>query len=376
MNEYLQQAQSYIQQQLGSGQSPDEIAQQLRTAGWQEDLIQKAFNGVQEQVVPTGFASVAPANAAPGTASTPSATDNRHGRLRTGWRLFTTSWSILRGNKYLLRYLFMTGLWVFLITVVFALGYVILDKTIFVSSDPYNDSLRPIGYVFVFFDYLLIYFFISLYAAGLTANALDIFIGNKKAYRDYMHVAWSKAPALLVFAIANTTVGMFLRLVVERIRFVGWLIAWLLGTAWSLGTLFVIPIIVTDEQPNGLRAIKQSIGFFKQTWGESITTKASVNVPVFLIQLALFGLFIPAIFLAAIAFSYIGLVTMVILYLVISLSISIVGSFANSLVNIALFYYATYHQVPPAFNEALLNQVFIKRGPRRFHKKTETTVTS
>jgi hypothetical protein len=367
MNEYLQQAQNYIQKQLGSGQSPDEIAQQLRAAGWQDDLIQQAFTGVQAQVMPTvtGAPNLAPAT----TTSTPTATDNRHGRLRTGWRLFTTSWSILRGNKYLLRYLFMTGLWVFAITTAFVAIYIVLEKTVFVSSDPYNDSLTPVGYAFVFFDYLLIYFFINLYAAGLTANVLDIFNGNKKTYRDYMHIAWSKAPALLVFSIASATVGMFLRLVVERIRFIGWIIAWLLGTAWSLGTLFVVPIIVTEETPNGLSAIKKSVGFFKQTWGEGITTKATVNIPIFLIQLALFGLFIPAIFLAAIAFSYVGMFVVAILYIILSLTFSIIGSFANSLVNIALFYYATKHQVPPAFNEALLNQVFIKRRSMWFQKK-------
>ena len=57
-----------------------------------------------------------------------------------------------------------------------------------------------------------------------------------------------------------------------------------------------------------------------------------------------------------------------IIFIVLSLALSVIGSFANSLVNIALYYYATTQQVPPAFTAEMLNSVFIKRK-RRFFKK-------
>ena len=367
MDDTQTQLQNYIQQQLQSGQTPDEIDAALRAAGWTEELIHAAFTAVQARMMPTSLAAAPPqAAAAPQDTVAPQANGRRRGRIRTGWQLFKQSWAILRGNKYLLRYLFMTGAWIFGITIVFVAIYWIFDDTLY--QNDYSNDFKPLGYVLSFFDYLLVYFFINVYAAGLTANVLDIFQGNRREYQYYMRIAWSKAPALLVYSAIEAIVGMFLRYVVERIRWVGWLIAWLLGTAWSLGTLFVVPIIVTSEKPSGITSIKDSLRFFKQTWGQSITTKVSVNVPLFFMNLLLILAFIASVVGAVSLHSFPLLMLVVVMYLVLTVALAIVGSFANSLVNIALFYFAAYHKVPPAFSAELLNQVFIKRK-RRFFKK-------
>ncbi|MEO6761140.1 MAG: DUF6159 family protein, partial [Candidatus Saccharimonadales bacterium] len=149
-----------------------------------------------------------------------------------------------------------------------------------------------------------------------------------------------------------------------RVRFVGWILAWLLGALWSLGTLFVIPIIMTSQKPSGVSSIKSSFSFFKRTWGESIVAKLSVNTPLALLNVALIIAFITGIVASVNLQSYAMLWVIIILYIIISIILSVIGSFANSLVNIALFYYATYGKVPPAFSEDLLNQVFIKKKRR------------
>ena len=414
MDDYVAQARNYIQQQLASGQPADVVLQQLRAAGWQEELIQQAFAALQIEVMPaellpgqriepgqpvlmqtevhvsdnpvapvTPAAEVAPAAvAAPqpvaptpiaqpvAAVEGPQASGRHRGRLKTGWRLFTTSLSILNGNKYLLRYLLMTGLWIFFVTVAFVTAYYFVFLATFLNDKDVPAIMPFVAFALVCLDYLLIYFFINLYAAGLAANVFDIFAGNKQPYRAYMHIAWKKAPALFVFSVANTTIGLLLRTLVERIRFVGWLLSWLIGTAWSLGTSFTVPIIVAGDKVGGIAAIKQSFAFFKQTWGEGIAAKASVNVPLGILQFALLGAFYAIVFTVGEAVGATGIFALLILYLVLSIALAVVGSFSNSLVNIALFYYASYRIVPPAFSEGLLNDVFIKRGPRWFKRKS------
>src|SRR5207245_5116586 len=164
------------------------------------------------------------------------------GRIRTGWILFKQTMTILKGNKQLLRYLLMTTLCVTVITVVLVALYIVFDKKDLQKTG--NKTLSPLGYALGFADYLLVYFFIYYYAAGLTANILDIFQGNQRSYAEYMKIARAKIGPIFVFSLLSATIGFILQYVVERIRFAGWLISWILGTLWSLGTLFVIPLIV------------------------------------------------------------------------------------------------------------------------------------
>ncbi len=379
MDEHTLKLKTYIEQQLQSGQSSDAIANQLRAANWPENYIQQAFLAIQQQIMPSAVPPVAQTN--PGlqmsqephnseasglsprsSFATPQTNGMKRGRIRTGWRLFKQSMQLLNGNRYLLRYMIMTGVWVFGITAVMVAVYLTFNNVLYKDSSANTPTV--LGYILGFIDYVLIYFFINLYAAGLTSNVFDLFRGNRKPYHEYMRIAWSKAGAILMFSIIAATVGMFLQYIAERIRVIGWLIAWLLQTAWSLGTLFVIPIIVSSEKPSGISSIKQSMQFFKETWGENITAKVSINLPLMLINIAFIFVFVLLIAIsAASGVSNFGvIIALLCLYWVVAIAIAIVGSFANSLVNIALYYFATQHEVPPAFDEELLNKVFIKKS--------------
>ncbi|MEO6761795.1 MAG: hypothetical protein ABI220_05535, partial [Candidatus Saccharimonadales bacterium] len=205
MDEHILKLQNYIRQQLQSGQTPNQIAEQLSAAGWPDTDVHAGFLAVQSQIMPTPATTQSVGIGA----SAPQANGSRHGRIRNGWQLFKQSFGVLMGNKYLLRYMLMTGVWVFGITIIFAAIYLAFYNTIF--PDNATTNAQVIAYVLAFLDYLCIYFFINIYAAGLTANVLDIFQGNRKAYHEYMHLAWSKAPAILVYSLIESVVGMILR---------------------------------------------------------------------------------------------------------------------------------------------------------------------
>jgi hypothetical protein len=370
MDDTQEKLKSYIRQQLQTGQTPDEISGQLSAAGWPQDHIQAAFVAVQNQILPTPMqaATVAqqPGSSAPAAASSaPQANGKRRGRIKTGWILFKESVNILRGNKYLLRYLLMTWAAVIAFNIII---FLIIYFGYNIFSDAKGDYSAK-WYILAFFCYLITYSIVNFYAAALASNILDLFKGIRKPYNEYIKRAKGKFWPIFVYSLIESIIGMILRYIVERIRWVGWIVAWLLGTVWSLGTMFVLPLIM-DTDVSGTKAIKQSVTFFKQTWGENITAKVTVNGPLFIIQLLLFLIFIPVFIEGSVAGVYAFLVIIVLVYLFLMLNVAIVGSFANSLINVALYYYAVHREVPPGFDADMLNRVFIKRK-RRFFKKVE-----
>ena len=359
MQDQNQQLSNYIYQELQRGNTPDTISAQLQQAGWSQDLITAAFQQVQSFVVPQQplqpVAATTGSTVSTETGPPPEASGKRRGKIKTGWQLFVASMHLLNGNRYLFRYLLMT--WIVIIAIEAAIfATVWFGYNLFINHDGSDNGL---WYIFVAFSYVLIYFVINLYAAALSANILDIYKGKREPYSNYMQRARSKAGPILLFSIFQAIVGLILEYIIDRIRFVGWIISWLLGTLWSLATMFVLPIIV-DGDKGAVQAVKESVGLFKKTWGENVTAKATVNTPLALIQIALASVFW---FLALPTLSGgIGLfIFVIIVYLFFAISVAILGSFANSIVNMALYYYALHRQVPPGFTADMLNHVFIER---------------
>ena len=360
---------NYVWQQLQGGISPDTIASHLQASGWSTEAIQASFQAAQVAVMPSFLQSPTDNK----VVSPPTVAASKRGRFKTSWLLLKQSMKVLRGNPQLFRYMLMTIAWGFLVVIIFGVIFWFGKNTFFTDRIDNNGDSVPtaIGYVVIFIYYVLFYFVINFYAAALTYAIFDIFGGQLRPYREYVRLAFTKAGSLFVFSIFEATVGMILRYIVERIRFVGWILSWLLGAMWSLGTMFTIPYIVSSEV-GAPTAVKQSLSLFKSTWGENIITKASVNAPIALLVISGTALYF------FIAFSVIlsggGITAFIItffLYLFALLTVLLIGSFANSLVNAALFYYATKHEVPPAFDADLLNRVFIKKK-RRFFGKKET----
>jgi len=376
-DQHIQQLQDYIRQQYRSGLQPNEIAQQLQTVGWPAEVIQQAFAVVQAEMVPNSYAQPNPAANASATSQTgsevPAANGKKRGRIRTGWQLFKISFGILRGNKYLLRYLLLTVLSVVAVLIVFIIVFLLGHNVFFPKNYYGGNGMSVLGYIVTFVYYVSIYFSINFFAAALAANILDIFKGQRQPYQQYLRAAWSRAGTIFFFSIISATVGFILNYVVERIRYIGWILSWILGTAWSLGTMFVLPILMNDPRVSAPGSIKQSVKFFKATWGESVTAKVSVNGPLALINLAVFAL---ACIFCVVSFVYgwwpLGIFWMFV-YWAFAITLIIIGSFANNILNVALFYYANYHRVPPAFNAELLNSVFIKRKRSRLGKKLAPT---
>jgi len=62
-------------------------------------------------------------------------------------------------------------------------------------------------------------------------------------------------------------VGLIIKAIEQRLEIVGRILARFIGLAWSIASVFVIPIIVREEQDaNPVSLLKKSAGILKRTW--------------------------------------------------------------------------------------------------------------
>lgn len=343
-----QQLTSYIRSQLQSAQPPDAIAAQLRQAGWPEDAIHQSFSIVQAQMAPSSMQQPAPDTQS--TKTSLQANGKKQGRLKTGWRIFTHCLHLLNGNRYLLRYYLMTWALVIAINAAFIASFWIVNPDFYASNTNW--------YLIGFSMYLIIYCVINFYAAALARNILDIYEGQRKPYAEYVRAARAKFWPIFIYSLLSAIIGILLEYIIERLGWVGRIIAWLIGTAWSVATMFTLPIIM-DSDSSAPSAIKQSWGLLKKTWGPGITAKVSAAVPITLLQIA--NVFICFMLLwPAVAIGWFAVLVLILWYLFVSITLAVIGSYASNFINAALYYYATKGEVPPSFDTGMLDQILVK----------------
>jgi hypothetical protein len=173
--------------------------------------------------------------------------------------------------------------------------------------------------------------------------------------------AWSLAAtavAVLIQALERVRGGFLVNVVVTR----------LLGAAWALATLFVIPVIAA-EGVGPVEAARRSIAVTRKRWGESITGNLYVG-GLFLLSL------IPAVILGGIGYVEYGssrplaVVLIGIAALVVVLAYTVEGAMSN-LFSLAVYRYAAEGELVGPFSEHDLSDAFRSKpgGARRWFRR-------
>lgn len=118
------------------------------------------------------------------------------------------------------------------------------------------------GYFLLF---LVINVLIGLFSVGaLTGQSLAVARGENRGFGYGYVVALQRFPQLFVWWLVTVLVGFFMSLV-ESIKYVGPILAMLLGMAWAILTFFSVTVIIaTGCGP--FRAIGESKNTIKDTW--------------------------------------------------------------------------------------------------------------
>jgi hypothetical protein len=274
-------------------------------------------------------------------------------RIKRGWGLTKKSWTLLNGNRELIRFpLYGAVATVPLAILFFGPGLYLLDQDSLAGAIP----LLVIG-VYVL---SVVGFYFSV---GLAAAANMIFNGQPATIADGLAVARANFSQICGWAALSTAISVLMGVLEDQGGIAGNIAARLVGMAWSLVTFLAVPVIAI-EGTGPVETLKRSASIFKDKWGQQISGNIAIGAAVFLIGV------LPAVLLivAGVALwssaSFLGAVLVVIGALVLALAM-LVSRALSGVFGVALYRYALDGQAVGGFtSEELESAVKVKKGKR------------
>jgi hypothetical protein len=194
-------------------------------------------------------------------------------KMRNSWALIKASAAVLRADKELIVFPIVSAIGVLIVTASFALPMLMAGL-----FDSIFDGEAQILGLFVGFLFYIVQYFVIIFAnSALVGAAMIRLRGGDPTVGDGFRIATQHIGVILGYALVSATVGMILRWLSERGKFLGKIASSIAGMAWNLATYLVVPVLVIEDV-GPLEAVKRSANLLKKTWGEQIVGNFSIGV--------------------------------------------------------------------------------------------------
>lgn len=277
-------------------------------------------------------------------------------RLSRSWTLVKASASVLRQDKELVVFPLIS--FVSLIAVLACFAVPVIGLGFVESFNRHGGALTAAHYVVAFLFYFSQYFVIFFFNSALVGAAMIRLDGGTPTVGEGIRIATSRIGAIAGYALIAATVGLVLRMIQERVGFVGKIIVGLLGAGWSIATFLVVPVIVSRTDVGPIDAVKESATLLRKTWGENLIGQVGISAAFGLIFL---GVFMCGALLVALAVASHSIALIVAALVIAVLAIGLTGLVQAALSGIyeaALFRYATDGSQTPGFATDTLQLAF------------------
>ncbi len=275
------------------------------------------------------------------------------GKFSRSWELVKQSFAILRSDKQLMLFPVLSAVACLIVTAIIATGGAMVMLPAMTSAaasgEHFNPNQSPAFLLGIFSLYVANYFVIVFFNVALVGVANSRLMGGTWTVRDGLELAWARKGTILQWAFVAATVGVILRTLEERLGLIGRIIMRVIGIAWTLACYFVVPVLAF-EGLTPVAAFKRSSKLFRDTWGEKVIGGFSLSLISLLLALPGIGLWIVAIALGGVNGMIFGAALMILYFLMLSVFMSAVQGIFNA----ALYRYACFKQVPPAFSQGLI----------------------
>lgn len=269
------------------------------------------------------------------------------GKLAHTWALMRASWDVLRKDRELLVFPLFSGIACALVVAAFALP--MAPQLSARPRTPEQLTLEQVLTVFLF--YFCTYFVIAFFNTGIVAAALIRLRGGDPTVRDGFKAAWSRVVLIAEWALVAASVGMILRMIEGRSNRLGRIVTGFLGTAWTVGTFLVVPIVVA-EGTDPIGAVRESVRLLKKTWGQQLAGNFTFGLAAFLLAIpGLVVIVMGALTLAGSFATGLALVVTGVCYLVL---LSLIQSALQSVFQASLYAYARDERALRGFDRDLL----------------------
>ena len=307
------------------------------------------------------------------------------GKFKTSWNLFRCSLSVINKNKKLLLFPVIGFIFIVIIGLFFLSPVLVWDSGHSITELSHWQTLgqhihemvgnkKVTGGMVIkqlfgnyWYAWFVLFYLISMFSTTFLNVAfyneiINGLNGKRVSLLRGINVALSKIKLIIIWSLFAGAIGLIIRNLEERLGFVGKLIMGLIGIAWSVASIFVIPVIIREEKSsNPLKLLKTSAQMLKRTWGETVIGYAGISV----FSLLIFLISLPLLFLACIIFigmnisnAGVIIVMLIFLYTICMLMLAYLSTIANHVYRGALYLYATEGVIPGSFDEDMMNKAW------------------
>ena len=277
------------------------------------------------------------------------------GRFSRSIELAKASWSVVRADKELLLLPVLSVAALILIVGSFVVPFAALGGfTAAASGGGAEAGTMLVAFVF----YVVSYFITLFFSTALVGAAMIRMDGGNPTLSDGLRIAWQRKGRIFGYACIAATVGLLLRMIEERVGWVGRIVVKLIGVGWTLATFLVVPIIVTrDVGPVG--AVKESADLLQRTWGENLIGNVGLGLAFALAYIGLAIVAVLGVMLAGQTGNAIIISTVILLGLLAFFTLAALHATMQGVYSAALYRFATDHATPlPGFGPGLLENAF------------------
>ncbi|MGB1288751.1 MAG: DUF6159 family protein, partial [Aggregatilineales bacterium] len=214
-------------------------------------------------------------------------------KFGNSWQLVKASWAVLKSDKELVWFPIISSITMIIVTIFFLIPIgAILSAVGFFTGTYDGAGMEIIGFIFTFFFYLVTSIIVIFFNTALIGAAMIRLDGGDPSLADGFNIARSRLGTIVGYALITATVGMILRMIEERLGFLGQIISWLGGLAWGMATFLVVPVLVVNDV-TPIEAIKRSASLLRETWGEQVIGSFGIGT--------IFGIFYMLVIVAGVA---------------------------------------------------------------------------
>jgi NADH:ubiquinone oxidoreductase subunit 3 (subunit A)/uncharacterized Tic20 family protein len=346
-----QQLLDYIQDQKRSGASNESIIQSLLANGWDPADVDTALGSLTDQGATARAAAVPPVTLSQAEAV---AAVRQMGRFKASWRLFKQSLNILRQDKEIMLYPIATTIAILVLTILFGFAIATLSPQLLAddaTTSVINDVLL---YSIVFVYYVIAFFIATFFRVALTAIVYERINGGNLSFSQGLGRATAISGKIFLWSLITSTVGIVLKIISDRSKWLGKLVASLLGSAWNIVTMFIAPTLLLDKV-SVWKSIGRSAEVFKKTWGETLILNISFGIVTLLLLLLdfivffLLGMAVVTAGLGVAGVSVVGILFFLSLVLIVVISNSL-----NEIFKVVLYSYARFGIIAEGFSPELI----------------------
>lgn len=300
--------------------------------------------------------------------------DSIRGKLARSWSIFTSSLQVVGQHKKLLLFPLIS----FACSVIILLFFV-APTLLYPSGHSWHEAahwqavgslfgtlpdsgvdarsvhLTGLAYGVIAAIYLVSMFLASFFNTAFYHQIMKALAGEPVSIRAGISFAMTRLLSILMWSLLAGAVGLVIKMLEERL---GWLGRWvmkLVGVVWSVASVFAIPVIVRKGSPNPITLLRNSAATLRKTWGEALIGYMGLTVGTWIVVASSF-LFIGAAVALAVVLDFGALILIAITCWVLAMiTYGYFVGIAGHIYRCSLYVYATEGVVPGPYSTEMMD---------------------